>query len=154
MRTFYKYMRSFCIMKIVVDTNVYVEAFFDKEEKHSSSRLVTECSQGVIILVYTPDIKDEVLQVLKSVHVSRAFLERADQTFSTGKELSDVAQLELCADPNDNKFIDCAVAGDVRYLISRDSDLRALDGYHSVKVRTASEFYQEKSLWCSLLPSP
>ena len=136
-------------MKVVVDTNVYVEARFDKKKKRASRRLIDECSRGIIPLVYTADIAEEVLRVLRGSKTSDAFLAKAHHTFSHGKELSDVAQLYLCSDSDDNKFIDCAVAGAASYLITRDAALRALDTTNGIKVRTASEFYQEKSIWYS-----
>ncbi|MBC8181002.1 putative toxin-antitoxin system toxin component, PIN family [candidate division KSB1 bacterium] len=57
--------------------------------------------------------------------------------------------LTLCRDPNDDKFIDCAILGKVNYLVSEDKDIiddeklkKQLFEY-SIYVRNGFEFYQE-----------
>ena len=43
-------------------------------------------------------------------------------------------------DPDDNKFLECAVAGKATFLISGDLDLRSLGRYGSVRIVSAGEF--------------
>lgn len=137
-------------MRVVIDTNVYVEARFDKKKKGAARRIVQECASGLVKIVYTETIEEEVMRVLKGMHASDVFLAKVYHGFGRGERLSDITALDLCADPTDNKFIDCAVAGNVYYLITRDGALLALDGQRGINVRTPQELYQENS---SLRPS-
>jgi predicted nucleic acid-binding protein len=43
-------------------------------------------------------------------------------------------------DPDDNKFIDCAVEGNADYIISRDDDLLRLQRYDSVQIVNDTDF--------------
>lgn len=53
-----------------------------------------------------------------------------------------VAHVSVCRDPNDDKFIACAVATGAGYLVTEDKDLLALDGYCGLKVLSPAEFTQ------------
>jgi predicted nucleic acid-binding protein len=54
--------------------------------------------------------------------------------------------LNVCEDPADNMFVECAVSGGADYIISEDRHLRALEGYNGIRVRSAAEFYQESGI--------
>ncbi len=46
-------------------------------------------------------------------------------------------------DPDDNLILECAVAGDVGYIITGDPDLLNLNDFRKIKVKTAREFLEE-----------
>jgi len=43
-------------------------------------------------------------------------------------------------DPDDNKFLECAVTGGTKYLVTGDRDLLELDSYRGISIVTAGEF--------------
>jgi putative PIN family toxin of toxin-antitoxin system len=45
-------------------------------------------------------------------------------------------------DPDDNKFIECAVAGDVSYIVSRDADLLRLRQYQQIQIVDDKVFWE------------
>jgi predicted nucleic acid-binding protein len=51
----------------------------------------------------------------------------------------------VAADPDDNKFVDCAVAAGAKFIVSEDGHFRALRkiAYPKVEVRTIEEFKAE-----------
>lgn len=49
-------------------------------------------------------------------------------------------RLRVCRDPNDDKFLECAVAGEAEYIISEDQDLLTLKEFQGVKVLSVAEF--------------
>ncbi|MBF0362607.1 MAG: putative toxin-antitoxin system toxin component, PIN family [Oligoflexia bacterium] len=51
---------------------------------------------------------------------------------------------QLCRDPKDDKFIDCAFAGQVRYIISGDNDLLILKKVNKITIIDAKSFLQIK----------
>lgn len=48
--------------------------------------------------------------------------------------------LDVVRDSDDDKFIECAVAGDADYIVSGDKDLREVESYHNIEIITAAEF--------------
>ncbi len=46
-------------------------------------------------------------------------------------------------DPDDNMHLEAAVAGNVKYIISGDSDLLELNEFRGIKIITAKEFLEE-----------
>ena len=45
-------------------------------------------------------------------------------------------------DPDDDKFIECAVSGNADYIISGDQHLLQLKEYSGIKILNASEFLE------------
>lgn len=45
-------------------------------------------------------------------------------------------------DPEDNKFLECAVAGRAEYLVTGDQILRELGSYRGVTILTVGEFLE------------
>lgn len=53
-----------------------------------------------------------------------------------------VARFHACRDPNDDKFLDVAINGAARALITGDRDLLALDPFHGVRIIPPAESLQ------------
>ena len=45
-------------------------------------------------------------------------------------------------DPDDDKFLECAVAGRAEYLVTGDRDLRQLDSFRGITILTAGQFLE------------
>ena len=54
-----------------------------------------------------------------------------------------VSKIEVCRDPDDNKFIECAVDAKAVYIVSGDKDLLDIQRYENVEIITAAEFCRE-----------
>lgn len=54
--------------------------------------------------------------------------------------VEDSGKAKVSRDPDDNKFIDCAVSSKSLYIVSGDDDLLSLRSYGDVKIITAKEF--------------
>lgn len=48
----------------------------------------------------------------------------------------------VCADPDDDKFLACALAAGVRVIVSGDRALRAVSGWNGIKVVSPREFLE------------
>ena len=51
-----------------------------------------------------------------------------------------VTRVEVCRDPDDNKFISCAIDSRALYVVSGDKDLLVIGEYDGVDIVTAAEF--------------
>lgn len=49
--------------------------------------------------------------------------------------------VNICRDPDDNKFLECAVSSRALYIVSGDKDLLDLEQFDDVAITTAAEFY-------------
>ena len=48
--------------------------------------------------------------------------------------------ITACEDPDDNKFIECAIAGDTNIIVSGDKHLLRISGYQGISVLKPREF--------------
>jgi len=46
----------------------------------------------------------------------------------------------LCSDPDDDKFVACAIASGSRIIISGDKHLLKVSGYHDIEILKPREF--------------
>jgi predicted nucleic acid-binding protein len=51
--------------------------------------------------------------------------------------------IKICRDPDDDKFIACAIDGKCKYIVSGDNDLLDIKKYKNVEVITVQEFMNE-----------
>ena len=50
--------------------------------------------------------------------------------------------INVCRDPDDNKFIACAVDAKAIYIVSGDKDLLSVENYDEIEIVTAKDFYE------------
>jgi putative PIN family toxin of toxin-antitoxin system len=49
----------------------------------------------------------------------------------------------ICRDSDDDKILECAVLGDVDFIISGDNDLLSLGKFQEISILTASEYIEK-----------
>ncbi|MBQ3713354.1 MAG: putative toxin-antitoxin system toxin component, PIN family [Spirochaetia bacterium] len=54
--------------------------------------------------------------------------------------LSPDCSVKICRDPDDNKFINCAISAKCLYIVSGDKDLLSIKRYKGIKIVTVAEF--------------
>lgn len=132
------------MMNIVLDTNVIVSS----TGKNSRLRLIfNSFLQNKYKLLITTDIFFEYLEVMEQ----RASL---NASLSLGEILENSVSVEFVpvhynwniikVDEDDNKFVDCAIAGAADYLVTNDGDFNILKetNFPKVKIITAEEFLE------------
>lgn len=113
-------------MNIVLDTNVLIMSISKGSPFHS---VWTGFLNGQYTICYTTEILLEYEEVLARM-VSPAFAD-AILTAIVGAtntiEVEDYYKMHLIiADPDDNKFVDCAFAANARYIVSEDRHYEVL----------------------------
>ncbi len=129
------------MIKIVLDTNVFVSSFFGGNPR----KIVDLWKTGEVTLCVSKAILDEYVEVLRRLGLQdERELDELLGLFARGFHVLFTARTpELHVveeDPDDNKFIECAVALKAAFVISGDKDLTAIREYMGIAVVTPREF--------------
>ncbi len=62
---------------------------------------------------------------------------------SAMKLVDPATHIHICRDPDDDKFIDCAVDAKCLYIVSGDKDLTSLKNYKDIQIVTVAEFFSQ-----------
>ena len=130
-------------MKVVIDTNVFVSSFFGGNPR----KIIDLWKDGRITLCLSGAILDEYTDVLQRIGLEdEQELEELLTLFSRGFNIlftTKTPSLKLVRnDPDDNKFVECAVALKAGVIISGDKGLLALKGYMGIKIVTPQKFLE------------
>ncbi len=128
-------------MKVILDTNVFISGVFFSGPPH---QILNAWRDGVIKLIISQDILSEYRRV------GEAF---SDEFPSIDlRPILDLVTIEaelyvaedllepLCSDPDDDKFVACAIASGSRIIISGDKHLLKVSGYHDIEILKPREF--------------
>ena len=128
------------IPKVVIDTNIYISAIF----WGGKPRKVMDLGRDEKILIFTSsDIEGEIVEKLRKKF--RLAKEETNQiisdfsTFTIPVKITNRIQAVL-DDPDDDKFIQCAVSCKADFIVSGDKHLLCMKEYHDIKILRASEF--------------
>ncbi len=130
-------------MKIVLDTNILVSGIF---WTGTPSVILNHWINDRFELLLSDEIFDEYQKTFFRISKGKKdelvtnwlFLLSESSTFTTIKK-----RFVLSADPDDNKFIECAIAGNAKYIVSGDSHLLDLKSILNTEIITASEFLKK-----------
>lgn len=128
-------------MKAVLDTNVFVSSFFGGNPR----KIISLWQNGDIEWCLSAPIMDEYTEVLKRLGLAETE-ELADflTLFAEGRNiLFTVGSLRLhiiADDPDDNKFIECAVALKAACIVSGDRHLTAIRNYMGIPILAPEAF--------------
>jgi len=131
-------------VRIVVDTNVLISGAF---YMGSSSRILDACVRGELQILLSPEIIDEYVRVGEEFTTKRPnmpFARFLDILISTAVLVQAPPLPEpVCEDPDDDKFIACALAGNAKVITSGDKHLLSVSGYAGIEVLRPRRFEDE-----------
>jgi uncharacterized protein len=129
--------------RVVVDTNVLVSALGWRGAPY---RLIQGCFAGRHQLLLSPAILSELDRVLRYPKLGfepGAILSYLESLAETAEMVSPAIRLEVVKeDPDDDKFLECAVEGGAQALVTGDSDLAKLGSFEGIPILTAAGFLQ------------
>lgn len=126
----------------VLDTGVLVAGVFWRHEPH---QCVKAWLRGTLLMVASPPIFSEYERVLGEVKAEQGFATdlvpwldavRTSALWVTPEPLSH----QVCRDPNDDKFIEAALAARAFLLIARDPDLTELEKPFGIQILTPRQY--------------
>ena len=129
-------------MKILIDTNILISAlFFGKFPKEFLNEVLVKnfeiCINDKILDEYEATIHKKIL---KKKILDEVLYEKFLQDVRFFESVSD---LKICRDPDDDKFINCAIDAKAIYIVSGDNDLLTLKNFAGIEIVTAREFYDK-----------
>ncbi len=131
------------MLKIVIDTNVFISSFFGGAPRE----IINLWKDGQIVLCLSQGIVEEYIKVLNRLglkdqdeiaRLTKLFAEGYNSIFTA----STPSLLVVRDDPDDNKFIECAVALDCKIIISGDNHLKKIKRYIDIKILSPKEFLE------------
>jgi len=127
--------------RIVLDTNTLISALGWRSKPHQVFRM---CVAGDIKLVLSLPILEELEQVMEypkfdfPEQIKDEFL---SQLIACARLVLPVQKVEvILADPEDDKFLECAMAANADYIVSGDHHLLELEEYGDIRIVKASKF--------------
>ena len=129
-------------MKVVIDTNVFVSSFFG-----GNPRLIIDWwKSGKLTLCLTNAIIDEYIDVL--IRMGLMGTKEMDDLLSLFRTGSNcvfslhTTPLAISDDPDDNKFIEAAVALNAGVIVSGDDHLKKIKKYAGIAILAPRDFVQ------------
>jgi len=129
-------------MRVVIDTNIFVSAFFGGNPK----KVLDLLDSKNITLCISDEILQEYLRIfarMKRTEEDLKDLMRYCQEADSVESTITLPRLFIVdEDPDDNKFIECAVALKADYIVSGDHALLSIDEYEGIQIVTPREFVE------------
>lgn len=131
-------------MKIVLDTNVFVSGIFFTGPPF---QILKAWRDGKIQIVVSDDIFEEYQRVGKILTEEHPGLDLGTflELLIKNAELIEPQKLPnpICDDPDDDKFLACALGGKSKIIISGDKHLLKVSGYNGIKVIRPRKFVDD-----------
>ena len=127
-------------MRIVVDTNVIASALFFGGKPY---RLLHYIMDGRVDVVASKEIVDEYEEIvfrLKQKYPAFGTKIPLQDLLAKFKIIQGRSDIHVCRDPDDDKFISCAVDGKCLYIVSGDCDLLSIGSYAGIEILTVADF--------------
>ena len=129
-------------MRIVLDTNVFISSFFGGNPR----TIIDLWKDGRLTLCLSQDIFDEYIEVLRRLGLDNTpELEELLKLFATGFHIvftTRTPEIHVVADPDDDKFIACALALKAGCVVSGDKALVDVRLYQGIRIVAPSEFLE------------
>lgn len=123
-------------MRIVLDTNIYIAVALHGEFAEDIIEMVTTRSSGMVV-VASEEILLELQQKLKEKF--NWAKEDTDLFLTKIRNISEVVKITvkidiLKRDPEDNKILECALAGKADLIVTADQDLIKLKRFKGIGI--------------------
>jgi putative PIN family toxin of toxin-antitoxin system len=134
------------IKKVVLDANIFVSAILVSDS--NAAKILDLARGGELELLISPGIFDEIARVLHYPKIKKrhrrtpqelqAFLKKFTEfaTVVAGESKIEMVQ----ADPDDDKYLACAMEGSADLIVSGDHHLTDLGAFQGIRIVSPKEF--------------
>ena len=135
-------------IKVVLDTNVWLSGLFWEGE---ASEIIKLAVNKIITPLITEEILQEIAVVLSYQIKFQIFLnERKQNIEAVIKKIISISEIIettnkldiIKKDPSDNRFIETALEGNTKYIISYDKHLLDLKEFNEIRIIKPNEFLE------------
>lgn len=134
-------------LKVVLDANVWISALLWGGKP---AEIVKAAEKGQVIILLSEAIAEEISQVLTYPKIAKVYqavgLRREDLVeamLKIGKFVQVTRKTHVVAEhPADDKFIECALAANAKYIVSGDRHLLKVGSYKKIQVLSVTDFLQ------------
>lgn len=128
-------------MKVVLDTNVFISGIFFKGPPQ---KILKAWRDGRIKILISEEIIEEYRRVGELLSKQFPDIEcgpilrllAINAQFVQPKKLS----AQVCEDPDDDKFLECAICGNSDFIVSGDKHLLKVSGHRGIEVFSPRNF--------------
>ena len=127
-------------MRIVLDTNILISGVFFRGKERN---LLEIWFSGKFDVICTEEIFEEYSEVLTRFAKKSSGNKHQKITDIIAKNclfIKNVYNEKYSRDPKDDKFINCAISGGEKYIVSGDKDLLVLKKIGGLEIITAPNF--------------
>ncbi len=128
-------------MRVVIDTNVVISAFFFKG---TPRKIIDMWLFEKFKIIASQDIIKEYVDVIddfKKKHKENISPYSAAALVEHTEIIKVNLKRKISRDPDDDKFVNCAIVGGVDYIVSGDKDLLVLEEVSGIKILSPKDFY-------------
>lgn len=144
-------------MRVVVDTNVFIDGIFKKDD--FCKAIFKLKSLNKISFVMNKEMQNELLITFGDILIEAIHKTKKNDEFKMFplmaalskclwqvEEIDHIINTNYCIeDKSDNKFIDCCIDGDIKYLITQDQHINGiadiLEKKYDIQVLSPFQFY-------------
>ncbi len=136
------------MIRIVLDTNLFVSALL--KSGSNPDRIIQLVRDEKVLLLMSDSICDEISRVLAYPKIRKRLTASDEELGNFVQLLGTVAIMTpgslnlppLDADPDDTKYLVCAVEGHADFIVSGDNHLTDLVIYRGIHIVTPADFLQ------------
>ena len=132
-------------MRAVVDTGILVSALIRRQG--TTGEILRALRDGRFTAIYSTDSFVEIIDVLgRPAFRTKYHIEPDDMTALInlirlrGELVTPARRVTACRDPNDDRFLEAAVAGNADCVVSGDADLLDLTPFENIPILRPAEF--------------
>ncbi len=134
------------MLRVVIDTNIFISSFFGGAPRE----IIDLWKTGQITICLTQEIVEEYIKVLNRLglkdkseitNLTKLFAEGFNSIFTTKTPNLNIIK----DDPDDNKFLECAVALESKIIISGDKHLKDIKRYINIEIMSPREFLDSQT---------
>lgn len=129
------------MIRIVLDTNIFISGIF--WEGNYCSKIIHAWRANTIHLVTSLALIDELAKTLRTfkIQMDEEMIEEwCHMIIENAIIVEPRERITIVTDPDDNKFLEAAVAGNAQYIISQDKQLLKVKEYKRIKIINPKEF--------------
>ena len=134
------------MIRVVLDANIYISALISSQGHPAA--IINRWLAGEFEVLLSPPIVDEILRVTAYERLQRKYqkirenrLEFVELISEQGIWVEPPETLAVVtADESDNRYLECAVAGGARYVVTGDEHLLQVGEYQGITVLSPAAF--------------